>query len=357
MPTFTSSLRRSLIAASVAAAVLPFGAAVQAQPAPTEIRVSYQPALYWALPMYVASEKGYWAEMGLKPVFSIFPAGVPQMAAAAAKSWAVGGTGSVPAVLGHVRFGIKTIGLTNDESAGNALLASKDMAAKIAKSPKDAIKGQTILLTSNSTGDYAVQSCLKKWGLSKSDVTIKNMGQSEIISAISSKNADLGGLWAPNIYSLEEKAGATVVCSGKEGGAIVPGALVARSDYAEEHPELVAKFLAVYLRAWSWMNANQAEAIVLMRKFYDQGGVGISEASMKKEFDTRPTFDLSQQLAAMDRSQGASKMDGWFSDIATFMKGTGAIQSVPGSADYITDTYMKRVKADPKLSAFANNSK
>ncbi|MFM9981117.1 MAG: nitrate ABC transporter substrate-binding protein, partial [Burkholderiales bacterium] len=48
--------------------------------AQTEIKVSYQPALYWALPFYVATEKGWWAEVGLKPVFSTFPAGVPQIA-------------------------------------------------------------------------------------------------------------------------------------------------------------------------------------------------------------------------------------------------------------------------------------
>ena len=67
-----------------------------------EIKVSYQPALYWALPFHIATEKGWWAEVGLKPVFSTFPAGVPQIAASASKSWDVGGTGSVPAVLGHV---------------------------------------------------------------------------------------------------------------------------------------------------------------------------------------------------------------------------------------------------------------
>ena len=53
------------------------------------------------------------------------------------------------------------------------------------------MKGQTILLTSNSTGDYAVQACLKSYGLAKCDVTIKNMGQAEIISAMSSSNAEL----------------------------------------------------------------------------------------------------------------------------------------------------------------------
>ena len=327
---------------------------VQAQSL-TEIKVSYQPALYWSLPFYVATEKNWWAEVGLKPVFSTFPAGVPQIAASASKSWDVGGTGSVPAVLGHVRFGIKTIGITNDESAGNALLVSKGMAAKFAKDPA-AMKGQTILLTSNSTGDYAVQSCLKKYGLIKGDVTIKNMGQAEIISAVSSSNADLAGLWAPNIYTLEEKAGASVLCSGKDGGAVIPGALIVRGEYAEKNPENVAKFLAVYLHAWKWMSAHKPQAIELMTKFYAQGGVAISEASMKKEFDTRPTFDLAKQLAAMDRTRGNSDMDSWFSQISIFMRGTGAIQSVPPSGEFITDAYMKRVQADPKLREFANSA-
>ncbi len=322
----------------------------------TEIKISYQPALYWALPFHIATEKGWWAEVGLKPVFSTFPAGVPQIAASASKSWDVGGTGSVPAVLGHVRFGIKTIGITNDESAGNALLARKEVVEKLVANPSS-IKGQTIVLTANSTGDYAVQSCLKKWGVAKADVTIKNMGQAEIISAMSSGNADLGGLWAPNIYTLEEKAGAKVLCSGKEGGAIVPGALIARSDYAEQNPELVAKFLAVYLRGWSWANANRKEAVAMMRKFYEQGGVSISEASLNKEFETRPTFGLDQQMANMNRAAGTSPVDGWFTEIGSFMKGTGAIPTVPAAKDYVTDVYMKRVAADPKLRDFANTAK
>jgi len=69
---------------------LGFTAQSQAQANLTEIKVSYQPALYWALPFYVATEKNWWAELGLKPIFSTFPAGVPQIAASASKSWDVG---------------------------------------------------------------------------------------------------------------------------------------------------------------------------------------------------------------------------------------------------------------------------
>ena len=348
--TYNRTFRRALLAATLAGAAL----SAHAQAPLQEIKVSYQPSLYWALPFYVATERGYWAELGLKPAFSVFPAGVPQIAAAAAKSWDVGGTGSVPAVLGYVRLGIRTIGVTNDESDANVLMASKGAADKFAKDPAS-MKGQTILLTANSTGDYAVQSCLKKWGLSKSDVTIKNMGQAEIISALSSGGADLAGLWAPNNYSVEEKVGAVPLCSGKDGGAIVPGALIARGDYAEQHPQEVAKFLAIYLRAWSWMNAHKPEALDMMRAFYKEGGVNISDAAQRKEFSTRATFDLDQQLANMDRrGNGKSDTDKWFDDIAAFMRGTGALQKVPAATDYITDAFMKRVADDPKLRDFAN---
>src|SRR5690348_13620549 len=110
---------------------LPTG--VQAQ---TKIGVSYQPALYWALPYYIATEKGWWKDVGLDPNFSVFPAGVPQMAASQAKSWDVGGTGSVPAVLGAARFGILTIGITNDESKANVMMVRGDKYAQFKADPK-----------------------------------------------------------------------------------------------------------------------------------------------------------------------------------------------------------------------------
>jgi NitT/TauT family transport system substrate-binding protein len=318
-----------------------------------EIKVSYQPALYWSLPYYIATEKGWWQELGLKPAFSTFPAGVPQIAASASKSWDVGGAGSVPGILGAARYQIITIGITNDESVGNALMATRDKADAFVRNP-GSIKGQPIVLTANSTGDYAVQSCLRKWGLAKSDVSIKSMGQAEIISAMSSGNADLGGLWAPNIYTLEEKAGGKLICSGKDANAIIPGVLFVRAEYAKEHPDNVAKYLAIYLRAQQWALAHRKEAIAMMKKFYDQGGVSISEASMQKEFDTRPVYDLAQQLKIMDRSGGQSDVDKWLTGIGEFMRANGTFPEAPATKNFVTDEYLRRVDRDPKLKAFAN---
>jgi len=323
--------------------------------AQTAIGISYQPALYWALPFYVATEKKWWEELGLKPNFSTFPAGAPQVAAAQAKSWDVGGAGSVPAVLGAARFGLVTIGITNDESKANALYVRAGKYAELSKDPAK-MKGDKILITTNSTADYAAQGCLKKWGLSKSDVQFVNLGQAQIISAITSGNGDIAGVWAPNTYTLEEKDGAKYLCSGADTGAIVPGALIARADYVKENPEAVAKFLAVYLRAWTWIKAHHKEAVAMMKTFYAQGGVEISDQAAETEFSTRPIFLLDQQVAIMDRSKGASEVDSWFTNIAEFMKGNRTIPQVPAAASYIDDAPMKRVASDPKLKAFATKA-
>ena len=53
----------------VAALVAWSGAAAEAQGAVVPVNVSYQPALYWAVPYYIATEKGWWQEAGLKPSF------------------------------------------------------------------------------------------------------------------------------------------------------------------------------------------------------------------------------------------------------------------------------------------------
>ena len=87
-------MRTTIAALAAGIAFVAGGPAASAQQL-TEIKISYQPAVYWALPFYAAQEKGWYAELGLKPVFSTFPAGVPQIAASASKSWDVGALGSL----------------------------------------------------------------------------------------------------------------------------------------------------------------------------------------------------------------------------------------------------------------------
>jgi len=321
---------------------------------PTPITISYQPTNYWALPFYVATKKGWWKEVGLDPKFVLFPAGIPQVASAAAGSWDVGATGSVPAVFGAARFNIVTIGVDNDESATNTLMASAKSYDAFKADPKK-IAGQRILLTTNSTVDYAVRSCLAHWNVDPKSVELVNLAQAPIITAMISGQAELGGLWAPNSYSAQEKSGAKVLCSGKTAGVTIPGVLIARADYAKEHPQLVAAYLAVYVRAWQWAKAHPKDAAEMLKAADIEGGVPLSDFGVKEEF-TRPTYSLSEELELMKKGNGASKLETWMDEIGAFLEKVGSIPKAPQAKTYVTDTYMKLVESDPKLRAFANRN-
>lgn len=346
-------IRRTLLAATAATLLAVPPAPVAAQ-ATAPIKVSYQPSLYWAVPFFIASEKGWWREVGLAPEFSTFAAGAPQVAALAARAWDAGGTGSAPAVLGAQRFGMLTIGITNDESRGNALVARRSDLDRIRANPQ-VLKGQQILLTTNSTGEYAALACLQSWGLTRRDVTLVNLGQAQIISAFTAGNGLLAGVWAPNIYTLQERAQGEVICDGKQAGATVPGALVARADWVREHPDRAAAFLAVYLRSIAWQRANRDETIALMRRFYVQGGVTLDDRYLATEIDTRPTFTLEEQLRLFDRAGGRSTVDGWVTRLGEYLVSTGTLQQAPEPASFVTDEVLKRVVADARLRAFAEN--
>jgi NitT/TauT family transport system substrate-binding protein len=321
-----------------------------------EVRVSSQPALLGSVPFLVAEEKGWWREVGLRVTITNFPAGAPQIAAS--RSWDVGYTGSVPAVLGAVRFNLHTIAFSDDQSATNALYVRGPTADALIASPAT-LKGGTVFLTGNSTVDLAARSCIQKFGLAKADVTVRSMGQAEILAAMSSGAATVGGLWAPNTYTAEENTGAKLLCSGKDAGVVVPGNLVARADWARENPQLAARFLAVYLRAQRFLAANRPEALAFMKKHYEAGGVNISTAAMNKEFDIRPTYDLAAHLALFARGAQPSRADATMNAIAAFMKEVGALradEALPDPKVYVTDAYLKLVDADPALKAFANRT-
>jgi sulfonate transport system substrate-binding protein len=321
-----------------------------------EVRISSQPALLGSVPFTLAEEKGWWKEVGLKVTITNFPAGAPQIAAS--KSWDVGYTGAVPAVLGAVRFNLHTFAFSDDQSATNALYVRGANADAVIKTPAS-LKGGTVFLTGNSTVDLAARACMQKFGLAKADVTVRSMGQAEIIAAMSSGSADVGGLWAPNTYTVEEKAGGKLLCSGKDAGVVIPGNLVVRADWAKENPQLVAKFLAVYLRAQRVMAANRKEAVAVMKRHYDVGGVNISEAAMNKEFELRPMYDLATQVAMFNRGAQPSKSDTTMNTIAAFMKEVGSLradEALPDPKSYVTDEYLKLIDKDPVLKAFANRS-
>jgi NitT/TauT family transport system substrate-binding protein len=307
----------------------------------TPIRVSYQPATYWSLPFLVASERGFWAQEGLAPELISFPYGAPQVAAGEEDRWDVGGMGSAPAVLGAVRYGLLTIGITNDESVANAVMVRGDAAATWLKRPARDLRGRTVMVTKSSTGEYVLLAYLRSLKLEPKDVKIVYADQAAIMKAFAGKSGDVFVVWAPFLYDALARGG-KVLANGRSVRVVVPGALVATPRFARESPDAVARYLRLYLRALEWQRANPSAALDLLTKFNKKSGIKLDERWFAETVKTRPVWGIAGQLGLMRRDKDQSSIaDGWFSEVGAYFVRAGALPDNPEPKTYITDEYMK----------------
>ena len=65
---------------------------------------------------------------------------------------------------------------------------------------------------------------------------------------------------APYLYDALARGG-KVLANGGTAGVTMPGALVVVPRFAREHPDAVARFLRIYLKALEWQRANPAAAL------------------------------------------------------------------------------------------------
>lgn len=348
-------MNRLFAALSYLVLIVGVAASPAAANAQVAIRVSQQPQR-WALEWYIASQKGWWKQVGLEATMSTFASGAPQVAAGASGSWDLGGAGDIPAVLGAARYGLLTIAIADEEAAIITIMATKEKADQYAKNPT-LIKGKVIPVTTNSTGQWGAAACLEqKFGLKPSEYKFVNLSPPEINAAVTSGRYDISEVWAPNTYILKSTIGAKAICNGRDVGLPITSNLFVVPAYAKEHPDIVAKFLAVYLRSIAWERAHPTEAVQYLGEFFKSVGVNIPEKYLPQELHDRPAFTLSEQLKIFSNATGQSDAAKWSDEVAEFMKSVGIINNVPDAKSYVTDKFLLMVENDPKLRTFAENT-
>ena len=305
-----------------------------------KIRVSHQPCKH-ALPTVMGIEKGWFKEIGLDVSFHYFAAGMSQVEAGIGGEWDVGAMGSPPALFGGVKYGLQTIGTSITQELIEWLLIKEEDQKAFKTNPKEWLKGKTILVTTISTGHYQLLGNLKRWGLSEKDVKIVHMGPSGILSAFVAGEGDVYQAWAPWCYILQSK-GAVKIADGATGGITIPGALVATPKFAKEHPELVAKWLEVYLRGVLYEYEHPGDAAKYLQAYYKKLGLDIAYSSCLEEMRSEPKFPIYDQLRLMERHGGQpSKLDNWMTNLANFFVSQGKLDETPDVTKFITDKYMK----------------
>lgn len=350
-----------LVAALVLVAAVIAGCGGKSSDLPV-IRVSHQPEFETFL-TYRAIQNGVDKEHGVDLELLYFDSGMPQIEALPAKQWDVGATGGVPALMAALRYDTYVIGIADDESMANVVMARADNPVFQNRGASsgfpeiygtaEQIKGKDVLATTVSSGHYALSSYLGALGLKDSDVNIMNLEQAQAVAAFDSGRGDFVALWAPFMYTGMQK-GWKIVASGDQVGANIPLVLVADKEFADKNPELVVKFLDIYFKEIDTIKKEGGKMGEEYQAFLkDWAGMEVSLENAVLDIDKHPVYDLEEQLALFDNSNGPSEVERWMQGIADFFTIQGKFRAAERdkvmSSGFVTDKFLKMLAKERGL--------
>ncbi len=117
-------------------------------------------------------------------------------------------------------------------------------------------------------------------------------------------------------------------------------------EFADKHPEIVAKFLKLYFRRAALEKSDSSQMIDGYVKFSkDWAGTELSKSDAALSLKWRIMYPLDQQLKFFDTSKGQSEVQKWFVGMGDFFveqgKFTRAEMDKVMNSNFITDKFLK----------------
>lgn len=206
--------------------------------------------------------------------------------------------------------------------------------------PKDLI-GKTIATPFVSTSHYSLLGALKHWGLDTKQVKVVNLQPGEIAAAWKRGDIDGAFVWSPALGEIR-KTGKTLTDAAQVGqwGAPTFEVWVARKDFAEKHPEIVAKFAKVTLDSFADYAANKAKWTVdssPVQKIARLTGANAADIPELLEGSTFPDARAQQTDALLNGATAKA-----IGETAKFLKEQGKVETVlPDYSAFVTDKFIQ----------------
>lgn len=287
-------------------------------------------------PIWYAKQQGWDKKLGLDIELVYFNSGMDAMNTLPAKTWVIAGMGALPAMIGALRQDIYVIADCNEEASANAVMVRKDSPIlknkgfnnaypEVYGSP-ESVKGKTVLTTAVSSAHYALVAWLKTLGLSEKDIVLKNMDQASALAAFDYGIGDIVALWAPLTF-VGNNRGWRDAATLKNCGVSLPIVMVADKSFADDNPEVVAKFLYLYIRAAEAVKKMPNDKLIpIYLRFYSEWtGAEYDTRLAELDIASHPLFTIEELLRVYDDSAGPSMAQRRQANIAKFFHQAGKI--------------------------------
>jgi NitT/TauT family transport system substrate-binding protein len=243
-------------------------------------------------PLYIAKEKGFFAQEGLD-VHLLIIEDESQYAAAMA-SGNIDGLGNVlDREIIHFAKGTPEVVLfaMDESTGGDGIVASQEI-----KSLQD-LKGKSVGLDKSSTSYFFFLTALQKAGVDESSVTIHEMGASDAGAAFVAGRLDAAVTWEPWLTNAGQRQGGHVLVSSRDLPSTILDVFVLRKEVLDAHPEVGLKLTTAWNKAVAWYEEHPQEGIAIMAR-----AMGISNEEMADMASGVTFFNASKNRTFFDRS-------------------------------------------------------
>ena len=282
--------------------------------------------------IYMAAQKGYFADVGLTVFFSAPVAPRRPVPYVAAYTDDLSVTQQPQAIIGKEHGApIVAVGSLISQPTAAMIWLKRSGIEEIAD-----LKGKTVAVPGIPYQEEMLESILRRAGVEPGEVEVKQVGYRLMPALLHGKaDAIFGGTSNIEGAALRERGDEPVIKPVQELG--VPAydelLIITRPDRAAREPEVVRKFMAALTRGVAAVKRNPAMAV----KLIEAGPHEFPTSRKETAAQVRATLPLLSTSGHFDHGQ-ASKL-------ATWMQAKGMIEGVPSVEELFTNRYL--VPAEP----------
>jgi NitT/TauT family transport system substrate-binding protein/sulfonate transport system substrate-binding protein len=255
------------VLALAAIAALGMGPA-KAADAPLELKLGVATSTLHA-PIFIGVEKGFFAENGLDVKTVMYQSGVEMINGLLTGAQDVNAMGSIPFLSGVSNgFPLVLIGHLHGDpnrdyyADNNGIVVGAK--SGIGEGDIGALKGKTIGLPRGTGAEGYLLGLLGQAGISDKDVTLVNIGPSELSSALQNGDVDAISVWEPWVSTATDKVpGAKLIIAGGCKTCYDPGTLLTTKQVAATKQEALRRFMVAMAESAQWGRQHLDEAAAI----------------------------------------------------------------------------------------------
>ncbi|MHC1719170.1 MAG: aliphatic sulfonate ABC transporter substrate-binding protein [Clostridiaceae bacterium] len=204
-----------------------------------------------------------------------------------------------------------------------ALVAKKDSGISTIQD----LKGKKVATPFTTTTHYSLLKALELNGIDEKDITLLDMQMPEVYAAWQRGDIDAAYAWEPTLSKLLPEG--RIILSSKnmaEKGVVTSNVELVRREFAQKHPDLVAKYIKALNKAVNLYNEDQTEAVKTLAE-----ALNITEADALHQTKGSIWLTAEQQLSPeyFGTSSNKGALVDALKDTADFLYKQKSLKSMP----------------------------